>query len=138
MICSASMVRFEAHEQSCELLEDEVLQFSWNRIIGSQDAVSLLTDVQRHCTTWPRMFWLWDMSGTHLVPGDTRRALLDHSVKLPVLGISVVTTEFLVRVPVRMLLEVVALERNPKPSIRFFENRGEALTWLTGLREEAR
>lgn len=128
-------MRFQSREQVCEVLADETLVFTWVGILGPADVASLFDEVRTHFPRWAGRI-LWDMSNTQLLPGETRQLLLARLVQMPPTATAVVTSEFFVRVPVTMLLEVVATEVAAKPPYRFFDTSEDAMSWLTGRTSE--
>jgi len=128
-------MRFQAREQACEIREDGTLAFTWSGIVDPAD-VSALFHQLRERLAGPKRNVLWDMTGLQLLPGETRRRLLDELLELRPTATAVVASEFFVRVPVTMLLEVVATEIAPKPEYGFFETESEATAWLSDRARE--
>lgn len=128
-------MRLHSRDQTCELSPGTHLSFTWSGIIDPSDVASLFRDVREHLGDWDGKL-LWDMSKTQLIPGETRHLLLKELVALPIAATAVVTSEFFVRVPVTMLLEVVATEAVRNPSYRFFESVADASSWLASLKHE--
>src|SRR5215831_20436837 len=125
----------QSGEQVCVVRNHETLVFSWTAVVDPSDVISLFHQIHTHCPNPQRVFWLWDMTATQLLPRDTRRQLLEETLRMPLNGTAVITREFALRIPVTMLLEAIGVELPNRPPYRFFETREEGTVWIQALRE---
>lgn len=123
---------FREGDQSVEILESGIVAF---RLCGLVDATStraLFDHVRAERADAPSLVLL-DVAHADVFFGVTRHVLLDSLIALAPRAIAAVTAAFLVRVPLAMVLEVVAIEAADRPPYRFFSTEPEASVWLEGF-----
>lgn len=129
-------MRFQSGDQTCAVVGDDVLRFVWTGILDDADVSALFEQVRRHCASWSRVFMIWNMDRAQLVPRAARRGLFEHMIRLPLVATAVVTRDMAIRIPVTMLLEVVAIDVPNRPAYRFFDDEAEVAAWIEAVRSE--
>lgn len=126
----------QSRDQTCAVVGDDVLRFAWTGILDGADVSDLFERIHRHVAEWSRVFLIWNMERAQLVPRAARRGLLEHMIRLPLVATAVVTQDMAIRIPVTMLLEVVAIDAKSRPAYRFFADEADAAAWIDTLRAE--
>ncbi len=94
------------------------------------DFTRTITFLYEHCSTWPHMLLLVDLSRLEAIPADVRKIVPDVTGWMPMRGTVICGASFTIRTIAVMLLKMINLVRGTDNPSSYTNTEAEAREWI--------
>ena len=127
-------LRSGPHEVDIEA--PDLVTLRWRGVLGPNDLVRAFEQLREHCSSWPHLLVVNDISKLESIPPDTRRVVPEATGWMPMRGVVMFGGSFAVRTLAMLLLKVVNLLRGGENPSHFVTTEEEARAWIEQRRRQ--
>lgn len=124
------------HELDIEPPDTVIMRYRGR--LGIVDFTRSIDYLHQHCSAWPHMLLIVDLSRLEAIPADVRRIVPDVTSWMPMRGTMICGASFTIRTIAVMLLKMINLLRGTDNPSDYFASEVDARVWLEKRRAALR